>query len=113
MNVEPIDLGYEIRQSTQFRLDLAPVVICPPIARECLDGRELYSLGCICNRFPFRPLRCVDAPAQFGKFSFRNVYMKRADSILVSLLAALLCSTGVGHRVLLISSLGLFCLCCG
>src|SRR6516162_10303440 len=30
MNVQPIDLGYELRQCIQFRLALPPIVICPP-----------------------------------------------------------------------------------
>ena len=74
-----------------LRLDLAPVVFRPPIAREFLNRRELHALRCIRDRFPFRPLGRVDAPAQFGKFRFRNIHMKRTNGILVScLLAALL-----------------------
>jgi hypothetical protein len=38
-----------------------------------LDGRELHALRLIGDRFPFRPLRRVDAPAQFGQFGFRNI----------------------------------------
>jgi hypothetical protein len=34
MNVQPIDLGDELRQGVQFRLDLAPIVIRRPIARK-------------------------------------------------------------------------------
>jgi hypothetical protein len=109
MNVQSIDLGDELRQGVHFCLDLAPVILCRPIARERLDRRELYSLGCICNRFSFRPLCRVDAPAQFGQFGFRNIHMKRTNCILViCLLPALLCSTGLGHGVLLFSSFGFF-----
>src|ERR1700694_3669129 len=104
VNVQPIDFGYEMWQGAQFRLDLAPIVVCPPITREGLHGRELHSLGCIRDRFPFGKLRCVDAPAQFGEFRLWKIHMKWTDSILVScLFAALLRSTGVGHRVLLLS----------
>ena len=90
MNVQPIDLGHELRQGVQFRLDLAPVVICRPIARECLNRRELHALRCIRDRFPFRPLCRVDAPAQFGQFRFRNIHMKRTNSGLIT--ARLLCN---------------------
>ena len=91
MNVQPIDLGDELRQGVQFRLDLAPVVLCRPIARERLNRRELHALRCIRDRFPFRPLGRVDAPAQFGEFRFRNIHMKRTNRVLViRLLAALL-----------------------
>ncbi len=44
MNVEPIDLGDELRQGVQPRLALAPVVICRPIVRELLSRRELHAL---------------------------------------------------------------------
>src|SRR5437868_6692286 len=36
MNVETIDLSDEVRYGSQFRLALAPVVVCFPIAREIL-----------------------------------------------------------------------------
>ena len=91
MNVQSIDLGDELRQGVQFRLELAPVVICRPIARERLNRRELHALRCIRDRFSFRPLCRVDAPAQFGEFRFRNIHMKRTNRILViCLLAALI-----------------------
>jgi hypothetical protein len=103
MNVQPIDLGDELRQSVEFRLDLAPVVVRAPIARECLNGRELYALRCVRDRFPLRPLCRVNAPAQFGEFRLWNIHMKRTNCILViCLLPALLCSTGLGHGVLLL-----------
>ena len=63
VNVQPIDLSHEMRQGLQFRLDLAPVVFRAPILRECLHGRELHALRRIRYRFPFGPLRCVNAPA--------------------------------------------------
>ena len=36
VNVEPVDLGDELRQGVQLRLALAPVVVRRPIARELL-----------------------------------------------------------------------------
>src|ERR1700680_3551314 len=98
VNVQPIDLGDELRQRVQSRLHLAPVVFRPPITREGLHGRELYALRCIRDSFPLKPLCCVDTPAQFGEFRFRKIHMKRTNRILVSWkLAALWCSTGLGH----------------
>jgi hypothetical protein len=65
-------------------------------------SRELYSLGCICNRFSLRPFCRVDASAQFGEFRFRNIYMKRTTRILISCLRAPLWRTkGLGHGVFL------------
>src|ERR1700674_1980762 len=98
MNVQSIDLGHKLRQGGHFCLDLAPVIICRPIARQRLNRRELYSLGCICNRFSFRPPCRVYSPAQFVKFGFRNTHTKRTNRTLVSCpLAALLCSTSLCH----------------
>src|ERR1044071_7408501 len=99
---QPIDLGDELRQRVHFRFDLAPVILCRPIARERLDRRKLYSLGCICHGFPFRPFCRIDAPAQFGDFGFRNIYMKRMNcSFVISLPVSLWCNSGLSHDVLL------------
>src|SRR6202047_545440 len=95
MNVQPVDLGDELRQRVQFRLALAPIVF-GPMAREFLSRRKLHALRCIRDRFPLRPLCCVYAPAQISKFRFGKIHTKWSNSILVSrLLAALLCSHGL------------------
>jgi len=47
MNVQPVDLGDELRERVQFRLAFAPIVIGPPITREVLSRRELHALRCI------------------------------------------------------------------
>src|SRR5580704_476116 len=75
-NVEPIDLGNELRQDIQSCLAFAPVIFRAPIARERLSRRELHALGCICDRFPFRPLGVVDASAQFAEFRLRDMDLK-------------------------------------
>ena len=98
MNVQPIDLGDELRHGVQPRFARAPVIRRRPIARERLNRRELDALRCIGDRFPFGPPGRVDAPPQFGEFRFRNVHVKRANRGLVSCLcAALLGNTGGGH----------------
>ena len=106
VNVQPIDLDHVLREGVQSCFDLAPVVVGRPIARECLSRRELHALRRIRDRFSLRPLRRLDAPAQLGKFRFRNTHTKRTNGGLVNcLLAALLCSTG-GHGFLPLSSFG-------
>src|SRR6059058_4361192 len=80
MNVESIDLGHELREGLQFRLALAPVVICRPIAREFLNRRKLYALRLICDGLLFGPARGGDASAQVGEVLFRNVDAEGADS---------------------------------
>src|ERR671922_1822999 len=96
--------GDEMWQGVQSRLDLAPIVFCCPIARECLDRRELYALRLIGDGFSFRPSRRIDAPAQIGKLRFRDIDMKGTNRIPRCLLAAPLCSTGFAHGALLLGN---------
>ncbi len=79
MNVEPIDLGHEMRQGLQFRFALAPIVVRPPISHEFLHRRELHALRLIRDRFPFGPLCGVDASAEVDEVRFRNVDGEGAD----------------------------------
>ena len=81
VNVQPVDLGDELRQGVQLRLALTPVVISCPISRECLNRSEPHALRGICYCFPVRPTGRVDAPAQFGEFCFRNINLKRTDFV--------------------------------
>ena len=107
MNVQSIDLSEEVRQGLQFCLALAPVVIGRPITRQRLHRRKLHALRSIRNGFPFRPLCRFDAPTQFGEFLFWKIhFLKRTNSI--CLLAASLCTSGLGHGVLLWNSFGFF-----
>jgi hypothetical protein len=93
MNVQPVDLGDEVRQGVQPRFDLAPFVFRRPIASEFLDGRERHALRCI--RFPVRPPGRVDALAQIGKFRFWKIHPKRMNRGLVrGPRATLFCSAG-------------------
>ncbi len=78
VDVQPIDLGDELRLRVQPRLDLAPVIFGRPVAREFLNRRRRHALREIRDRFLFGPSRCVDPLAQLRQFGFRNVYLKRA-----------------------------------
>ena len=81
VNVQPIDLGDELRQRVQSRLNLAPVVFRPPITREGLHGRELHALRLIRNRLAIGPPCRVDAPAQFDQFRLWNIEVKQASML--------------------------------
>jgi hypothetical protein len=63
MDIQPIDLGDELGERVQSFLAFASIVFRAPIAGERLSRRELHALGCICDRFHFRPPCVVDAPA--------------------------------------------------
>src|ERR671923_2895197 len=85
MNVQPIDLGDELRQGVQPCLALAPVVFRAPVTRERLCCGELHSLRGICDGFSFGPSGCVDARPQFLQFLFWNIHLwERTDCVLVS-----------------------------
>src|SRR5688500_1934873 len=103
MNVDPIDLGDEIRQRVESCLNLAPVVLRCPIARELLHRRELHALRCI--GFPVRPPRGVDAPSQVIEFRLRNVHAKWANHGGVTCLVDELRGCTWRHDVLLLMSI--------
>src|SRR4051812_20436369 len=64
VNVEPVDLGNELRLGIQLRLARAPVVLRRPIARELLNRRELHALRLICDGLLLGPLRGRDASTE-------------------------------------------------
>src|SRR5918993_4346287 len=64
VDVEPVDLGDELRQGVQLRLALAPIVLRRPIVGELLHRRELHALGLIGDGLLFGPARGLYAPAK-------------------------------------------------
>ena len=88
VNIQPIDLGHELRQGVQLRLALAPMM-CGPVAREFLHPR---------GSTPCESSVTVSRPGHFAafmrlrrsKFCFRNIHMKRTNSRLI--IAHLLCA---------------------
>src|SRR5260370_21035973 len=80
MNVEPIDLGHELREGIQPRLEPPEVVVGAPVAREFLHRRQLHALRRICDRLLVGPPCSGDEPAQFGDLFFGNVYSQGTES---------------------------------
>src|SRR5256885_7063847 len=76
MNIEAVDLGEELRERVELRFALAPIVLCCPVPRERLRGRELDALSCIRDCFALGPLRRFDTPAQIGQLLVRILYPK-------------------------------------
>src|SRR5215472_6011736 len=102
MNVESIDLGDDLLQGVQLRLDLPPVVLGRPVARECLNRGELHALRLVRDCLAIRPPCHLDAPAQLGEFLLGNIHTKRTNrGLLRRLLGTLLHSRRWGHCVLL------------
>src|SRR5918998_5340464 len=82
MNVQPIDLGDEVREGLQLLLALAPVVLLRPVARERLHRREPRALRLIFDGLLFGPARLRDASAEVDEFLFRNVDVEGSDCAL-------------------------------
>ena len=79
MNVQPIDLGDELRHGLQFRLALAPVVIGRPVAGELPHRRERHALRLICDRLPVGPAGGQHALPEVDECCFRNVDAEGSD----------------------------------
>ena len=99
MNVQPIDLGDELRQGVQSRLALAPVVVCRPVARELLDRRQLHALRLIADGFLVRPSRGLDPAAQVGERLFGDTRRGTDESPFLSAAFSLpsSCNTRLAH----------------
>jgi hypothetical protein len=67
MNVEPVDLGQELRQGIQPCLDPPPTVLRSPIAGQFFDGRQLDALRLIPDGLPVGPSRRNDPPTEIGE----------------------------------------------
>ena len=81
VNVEPVDLGHELRERVQLRFCLSPVVLGAPVADELLQFRELYALRPVIDRLPVRPSRRSNASAEIHELLFRNVDAEGADRV--------------------------------
>src|SRR6185369_18096197 len=100
VDIQPVDLGDELRMSVQLRLAPPPVVVGRPIPRERLNEGELHALRKVRDGLPFGESCRGDAPAQFSELRFRNIHTKRTNRGPVSCdLAAWLCRTGWNHGV--------------
>src|SRR5687767_3127076 len=79
MDVEPVDLGGEVREGVQPRLALAPVVLGRPIAREVLHERERHALRVILDGLLLGPARGREARTQILELRLGDVDRERLD----------------------------------
>jgi len=79
VDVDPIDLGDELRKGLQSRLHPAPVVVRRPMASEFPHRRELHTLRPIRDGLAFRPPRGRDTPPQLGKLLVGDADLEGAD----------------------------------
>ena len=79
MNVEPVNLGDEVRHGVDLRLALPPIMLTRPVLRELLHGCELDALRCIRDRFLVGPQRRFHTSAEVDELLFRKVDVEGAD----------------------------------
>src|SRR5262249_61928172 len=79
VNLEPVDRRGELRQGVELRLDLAPVVLVLPVARERLQYLRLHALRRIVDEFRAGPACRGDAPAQVRELRGGTVDVKGTD----------------------------------
>ena len=64
MNVEPVDLGGELRKAIEPRLAPAPVVLLGPVAADVLDPLQRRALAPVVDQFGFGPARVAQPRLQ-------------------------------------------------
>jgi hypothetical protein len=79
VDLNPVDLGRELRERVQLRLGLPPVVVGCPVAGELLERPELDSLRAIRDELLAGPACRGDAATKFGQLVVRNGDVKGAD----------------------------------
>ena len=79
VDVQPVDLGDELRDGVQPRLALAPVVLVVPVARDRLHRLQLHALRGILDALLLGPARGRDAGAQVLEVRLGELDRERAD----------------------------------
>ncbi len=80
LDVQPVDLGDELRQSVDLRLGLAPVVPGAPVLDERAELCQLGALRPVADRLPIRPPRLLHAPSKLVELLLRDPDAKGTDS---------------------------------
>ena len=78
VDVDPVDLGRELRQPVQPRLDAPEVVVGRPVARQRLQSRQLHALRAIFDELLAGPACRRNAAAQLYEFLLRDLDVEGA-----------------------------------
>src|SRR5947209_10295357 len=79
VDVEPVDVGDEVRIGKEVRLGTTPVVVVGPIIGELAHRRELHALGVVIDGLALRPSRRRYAPLEVGEFRIARTIMERTN----------------------------------
>src|SRR5215216_3771652 len=102
MNVQPVDLGDELGQGVESRLDFPPVVLGRPVAGECLSRCELHALGLIGDGLLLGPAHRHDALAQVVEVRLRSLEAEGSDGGWGGVVRGVAFGHGRGHAGLLV-----------
>jgi hypothetical protein len=79
VDVQPIDLGPELRDRVQPGLGGAPVVARAPVVAELLDVGERDALGPVVDGLLLRPASAVEPIVQIGKLRLADLDAERLN----------------------------------
>jgi hypothetical protein len=79
VDLDAVDLGRELRQRVESRLDPSEVVVLRPVPGELLGSSELHALGAILDELLARPPCGRDAPTEVVDLLVRDVDAEGAD----------------------------------
>ena len=79
VDVHAVDLGDELRQRVQSRLDAPKVVVGRPVARQLLNRRQLHALRPVSDEFLAGPARRRNPSTHVIQGLTRNLNLKGAD----------------------------------
>ena len=104
VDVEPVDLGDELRKFVEPCLHGPPVVPVDPALRELLHDLELHALRRVADGLVLGPSGLADPAVQVVEVGLRDVDPERADGGAVVALVGVGSGLGDGHDVLLRNS---------
>src|SRR5215213_6206878 len=87
VDIEPVDLGNEVRQRVQLRFAPPPIIIRLPVAGELRHERQLHALLAVIDQLPFRPSDGPNAPLQVREIVVRSMETERPNGRIASRLA--------------------------
>jgi hypothetical protein len=79
VDLDPVDLGDELRKRVEPRLDPTEVVVVRPVPGELLDRRQLHALRPILDELLAWPARGGDARTQVIEICLGGLDRERPD----------------------------------
>src|SRR5207253_8924996 len=78
-DVDPVDLGHELGEGVEARLEPPEVVVLGPVPRELPEERDLHALRGVLDELVGGPARRLDAAAQIVDLLLRDLDREGPD----------------------------------